>query len=206
MTSQTRKTVAIDIDDVVAMTSEAVRVWANDKSGVHLQPQDYFLDNIDDYWNYYESVWEHHGIVGLHLSEFLDGMDRSQAHIGVAKDAQRVIERLKKDYDIVFITARRPVHKDSSRQWLDEHIDTAIPLYLSQNPFANEAARSKGEICAELGVDVLIDDNVDNCRSAVQYGVDVVLFGNYGWNVDAPADMTRCISWSDVGEYLDGRE
>lgn len=206
MTSQTRKTVAIDIDDVVAMTSEAVRVWANDKSGVHLQPQDYFLGTGADYWNYYESVWERHGITGLHLSEFLEGMDRNQDHISVVKGAKRVIERLADDYNIVFITARRPVQKDSTRQWLDEHIDTTIPLYLSQNPFANEGARSKGEICAELGADLLIDDNVDNCNSARLCGVEAILFGNYGWSIDAPTDLPRCISWGDVEDYLDGRK
>jgi len=205
MTSQTRKTIAIDIDDVVAMTTEAVRVWANEKSGANLQTEDYFLTEAD-YWNYYEAVWEHHGIVGFKLVEFLEGMEYSQAHIAVAKDAKRVIERLKKDYTVVFITARRPAGKDSTRQWLDEHIDSTVPLYLSLNPVANSAAQSKGEICAELGVDLLIDDNVDNCHSAMQHGVEAILFGTYGWSVDAPSDVTRCNTWNDIEDYLDGRK
>lgn len=206
MTNQTRKKIAIDIDDVVAMTTEAVRLWANHRAGAQLQPHHYFLTD-GDYWNYYEAVWDKHGIgSGMVFEDFLETMNKDQSHIAAAKDARRVIAHLKRNYDIVFITARRPTHKESTRLWLDKYIDASIPLYLSLNPFANEAAQSKGEICAELGVDLLIDDNVDNCKSALQYGVDVVLFGNYGWNADAPADMPRCISWRDVEEYLDGRE
>lgn len=205
MTSQTRKKIAIDIDDVVSMTSEAVRVWANEATGAALVTEDYYITD-GGYWNYYEAVWEHHGIGHkLNFGDFLNVMDRTQAHISAASDARRVISKLKKDYDVVFITARQPSHKYTTRQWLDEYIDASIPLYLSANPFANEAAQSKGELCAELGVNILIDDNVENCRSALQYGVEVVLFGNYGWNAEAPANVTRCISWRDVEEYLDGR-
>ena len=205
MTNQTRKKIAIDIDDVVAMTTEAVRIWANRETGVVLQPEDYFLTE-GGYWNYYEAVWERHGIADkLSFGDFLDNMDKDQSHIAALHDARRVIAQLKKTYDVVFITARRLVHKDSTRQWLDATIDATIPLYLSQNPFANEAAQSKGEICAELGVDILIDDNVDNCQSALQYGVEAILFGNYGWNAEPPADVLRCVSWRDVEELLDGR-
>lgn len=204
MTSQTRKTIAIDVDDVVAMTTEAVRVWANEQAGVDLQPQDYVLPT-SSYWNYYEAVWEKNGIAGFNFGDFLDSMDVDQSHIAPVPDAARVIADLKKEYNIVFITARRPAHKDSTRVWLDEHIDAKIPLYLSHNPFANEHAQSKGEICAELGIDVLIDDNVDNAQSAVQYGVDAVVFGEYGWNIDAPAGIVRCTTWLEIEEYFGSR-
>lgn len=201
MTSQTRKKIAIDIDDVVAMTSEAVREWANEKAGMTLGAHDYFLTEAD-YWNYYEAVWEKHGVASLSLEDFLETMDASQGHIRAMEDARRVIRALKSEYDLVFMTARRPAHKDSTRVWLDEFIDSSVPLYLSHNPFANEVAQSKGELCAELGIDMLIDDNVDNCHSALQYGVDAIVFGNYGWNVDVPDGVVRCQSWSQVEEYL----
>jgi len=205
MISQTRKTIAIDLDDVVAMTTEAVRVWANEKTGLTLQSQDYFLTS-GDYWNYYEAVWERHGITGLNFGGFLDSMDNDQSHIAMVDDARRVIMKLKKEYNVVFITARRPVHKESTRKWLDEYIDTETPLYLSHNPIANQAAQSKGEICAELGVSLLIDDNVDNCQSALQYGVDAIVFGEYGWNVDVSTDAIRCANWLEVKDYLGARK
>ena len=202
MTTRTRKIVAIDIDDVVAATSEAVRVWANHKLGATLTSEDYFITD-GGYWNYYEEVWKRHGLEGrLSLEGFLKSTDRDQSHVSVVQDAQRVIAHLKKNYTVIFITARRPINKESTRRWLDEHIDAVIPLYLSMNPFSNEAAQSKRQICAELGVDLLIDDNVDNCESAEQHGVNSIVFGNYGWNVNAPASATRCLTWRDVEAYL----
>lgn len=205
--NQTPKTlIAIDIDDVIAETSEAIRLWANQQAGVSLTKEDYLLGD-GDYWNYYEAVWERHGIADvLSFGDFLDSMDEEQGHIEPIKDARRVITALKKKYDIVFITARRPQHKDSTRRWLDEYISADIPLYLSQNPFANETAQSKGELCRELGAWLLIDDNVDNCQSALDYDVEAIQFGNYGWSGSASQHMTRCISWRDIEEHLDGRE
>lgn len=206
MAQPTRKTIAIDIDDVVAMTSDAIRVWANEKTGLALTEEDYRIGDAD-YWNYYEAVWQRHGIADqLSFGDFLDSMDEEQGHISPAKDARRVIAKLKKLYHVVFITARRPRHKDSTRRWLDEHIDASIPLYLSANPYANQDAQSKGELCREIGASVLIDDNVDNCQGALDYDVEAIVFGNYGWNAEPPADATRCVSWRDIEEYLDGRE
>lgn len=205
MTQPTRKKIAIDIDDVVAMTSSAVRAWANEKTGLKLTEEDYRLGDAN-YWNYYEAVWSHHGIADqLSFGDFLNSMDEEQGHIAPVENAKQVIAKLKKKYDVVFITARRPQHKDSTRRWLDEHIDATIPLYLSLNPFANETAQSKGQMCREMGVSILIDDNVDNCQSAIDYDVEAIVFGNYGWNAEPPVEAARCISWRDVEEYLDGR-
>ena len=204
MTHKARKKIAIDVDDVVAKTSEAVRIWANKEARATLQPEDYFIAT-NSYWNYYEAVWELHRIEGLSFGDFLNDMDVDQSHIAPFKGAKKVITQLKKEYDVVFITARHPSHKDGTRTWLDEHIDADTPLLLSYNPFANEAARSKGEICAELGVDVLIDDNIDNCQSAVDYGVEAITFGAYGWNMELPAGVQRCATWRDVEVYFGNR-
>jgi|GEM_PF-1087902 len=214
---KTRQTIAIDIDDVVAKTTEAVRLWANQIGGVELAAEDYFITEAG-YWNYYEAVWRAHSLEGtLSFADFLKTLNVNQAHIAVMDGAREAIAELKQYYDVIFITARTPDHKDSTREWLDERIDATVPLYLSHNPVANVVAQSKGELCAELGVSVLIDDNIDNCHSAVQYGVEAILFGNYGWNCDeavgssmgavaaGPVKLSRYMSWPEITEYLCGR-
>ena len=92
--------------------------------------------------------------------------------------------------------------KDATRRWLDERIDATIPVYMSHNPMANSEARSKGEICAELGAQYLVDDNVNNCQNAAEYGVEPLLFGSYGWNDAAPSGLRRFGTWAEVGDYL----
>lgn len=201
MRTEPRKTIAIDIDDVVANTIDAVRLWANMETGVEINDEAYHTD--DDYWNYYNAIWQRHGVDDkLNFEVFLEKMAVSQTHIAVQEGAREVIDALKKKYDIVFISARPAAQKDETRRWLDEHISKDIPLYIAAHPTIQQTLQSKGEICRELGVSLLIDDNIDHCKSALEYDTDTILFGNYGWNERAPADMKRCYTWREVGELL----
>lgn len=196
-----KSTVAIDIDEVLANILEYIRLWANDLTGSSLSPEDYHTD--DEFWSYYNTIWERHGLADqVNFDMVLQKMTDDQSDIAVIEGARSAIERLKARYDIVFITSRPAYQEGATRKWLDEHIDPAIPLYISFHPGINDTARSKGEICAELGATYLIDDNIGNCQSAIEYGVEAVLFGSYGWNEKAPAHMQRCVTWQDVEEYL----
>lgn len=196
-----RKIIAIDIDEVLANIVDFVRLWANETTGSALKPSDYYTN--DEFWNYYNTIWERHGLADqVNFDMVLKLLAEDQSDIAVIEDARRVIADLKEKYDLVFITSRPAYQEDATRRWLDEHIDTSIPLYISFHPGVNETASSKGEICADLGASYLIDDNIGNCQSAVEYGVEAILFGVYGWNEDAPAHLKRCRNWLEVGEYL----
>jgi len=198
---QTRKTIAIDIDDVVANVIDSVRLWANEKTGATLGQGEYHTN--DDYWHYYDSIWERHGLSDMvSFSMVLDDLSRDQSHIVVVEGAREAIQALKKNYDLVFVTSRPLYQKDATRRWLDERIDSEIPMYSSHNPLANAEARSKGEICTELGASFLIDDNIGNCQNAAEYGVEPLLFGMYGWNEAASKDLRRFLTWHEVEEYL----
>lgn len=193
--------VGIDIDDVVANVIDSVRLWANKKTGSSLSEADYKTN--DDYWRYYETIWERHGLLEqVNFKMVLDDLAHDQSHIALVEGAREVIHALKEKYDLVFITSRPAYQQDATRRWLDERIDPEIPMYTSHNPMANADHRSKGEICAELGVKYLIDDNVGNCQNAAEYGVEPLLFGLYGWNEHAPGNLRRYLTWEGIGEYL----
>lgn len=200
--SEARPRIAVDVDDVVAGTMEATRLWANRVTGAALTPQDYHTS--DTYWEYYNSIWARHGLSDrIRFEQFLTMMETDQSHIPVVEGARAALERLQTTFDIIFITSRPMAQREATRMWLDEHIGLReAPLYIAHNPKANHDARSKGEICAELGVSLLVDDNPNNCQSALDYGIDAVLFGSYGWNDQASEQLPRCATWSEVEEYL----
>ena len=201
MTDQTRKTIAIDIDDVTANTLDTVRLWANDLTGASLKHSDYHTN--DDYWNYYNTIWERHGLSDkLNFNAFLTLLETDQSSILTNDKAGQVIRALKKKFDIVFISSRPMSQKDATRKWLDEHIDKEIPLYIASNPAVGQSLQSKGELCQELGASLLIDDNVAHCENAQLYDTDVILFGFYGWNEHAPESMKRCKTWQEVEDSL----
>jgi len=62
---------------------------------------------------------------------------------------------------------------------------------------------TKGQLGKQLGGGLLIDDNIQHCESAVELGIDTVLFGDYGWN-RTNTSLKRCYNWQEVIEYLDG--
>lgn len=202
MTQPTAKPIiAVDIDDVVAGISGWVQLWANETTGSQLTKEDY--RTTDDYWNYYDSIWERHGLSDrLSFAAVLEAMAKDQSGIPVIDGAREALETLKARYDLVFITSRPSYQKDETRQWLNERIDSDIPMYLAYNPMVDREARSKGEICAELGVKFLIDDNIANCESALEYGVEAILFGEYGWNEKASDHLMRCKTWKEAEDYL----
>jgi uncharacterized HAD superfamily protein len=202
--SATITRIGLDIDDVTAELTDAVRLWANNVAGADLQP--YHYQTQHDFWVHFKSVWAENGLSHLvDYNKFNDQLAVDQSHVKVIPGARKAIAALKQKYEIVFITSRGPTQYDATRQWLDKHIDPSIPLYLANNPTVQSSPQSKGQLCVELDVQLLIDDNAENCLDAIDNGADAILFGDYGWNAHAPDSIHRCCDWTEVLRYLDDR-
>ena len=196
--------IAIDIDDVISETKEATRLWANQRANLDLQPHHYHVD--EDYWAYYNRIWASHNVGDtLKFETFLAELVEDQTHVPLMAGAAFAISQLRDQYDIILITARDPSLEISTKAWLKSHFDFELPLYMSNNPIVKSGTQSKGELCVKLGASVLIDDNVDNCQSAIDHGVEAILFGDYGWNARTPEKAIRCADWPAVVEYLHER-
>jgi uncharacterized HAD superfamily protein len=67
--------------------------------------------------------------------------------------------------------------------------------------------RPKSEVCIELGVSYLIDDNLTAVTQTSAFGIKALLFGDYPWNQakELPEGVTRVKNWQEVLEYFDGQ-
>lgn len=196
-----KPTIAIDIDDVIADTNEAMRAWTNSKSNKELTATDFNIKG--DYWGYYERVWAMHDLT-LQFDDFQSEMIADQIDVPVLAGASFAIEELQKRFHIVLITSRYPELEPTTRRWMQAHLRGDIKLYFAKNDKKN-SGRSKGELCKELGAFLLIDDNVEHVQSAVDGGIEAILFGTYGWQPRLPEGVTRCADWPAVLEYLNAR-
>jgi len=194
--------IAIDIDDVIADTKAAARAWVTVASGIVLDESVY--ESHSGYWDYYNRIWAAHGISGVRYEQFLDELIEDQSHMPLLAGAQFAVRELRKNYRIVLITARDPLLEKATRRWIDEHLGNDIQLFLSSNPLVRSTHKSKGQLCRELGASLLIDDNVENCKSALDAGVKAILFGRYAWQKDPPLQAVNIRSWPEVLEYIDG--
>jgi 5'(3')-deoxyribonucleotidase len=196
--------IAIDVDDVLAKSTESLRLEVNRRLKTNLLPEHYEIPG--PYWGYYEKVWSQHGLAGKVSLEELDPRMRvDQSHMLPYDNAHAVLKKLAIRFDLIVITARQEAWRFATITW----IELNYPGIFSEVYFAGrkdtETPVTKGQLCKQKGVSWLIDDNAEHCESALEEGIDVVLFGEYGWNRDVGEHITRCRDWLAVGEYFDTR-
>ncbi len=197
-----RPVIAIDIDDTIADSTESLRQLVNRRWNVHLTKDDYRIPG--NYRKYYEQVWARHGLVDkVKYADLEDEMVIDQSHVPLMEGAEEAIGELKKIAHVIFITARHVSWEAATRKWFSDvlaHND--IELYFSEG-MSNTGAMTKGQLCKEFGASWLIDDNPSHCLTAIDEGVNTILFGEYGWHIgDGLQKMVKCKSWPDVTEYF----
>lgn len=198
------QTIAVDIDDVLAIENEAVRRFANERYGHTHSSDDYLVPG--SYWGYWEVI---QGVEGGEGARRYDEYLRSgaKASLEVMPDAIEVLTHLKKRYKLVIVTAREAHLEEITREWLSRHFPQLFHDIAFVAVWTGSTKGSKADICRELGAEYLIDDNPGHLDLATDAGIEGLLFGMYGWSREVPADApyVRVPDWSAVKEYFDGR-
>jgi len=197
-----RTIIAVDIDDVLANSTDAIRVFVNQRRGIDLTEEHWRIEG--EYWGYYEGVFRQHGVdpTGL-LDDFHNGLHIDQSSIRPIDNSVESIKKLDKKYNLIPVTSRPEAMKEETLRWLNLHFNKIFstdPIFIG---FKTDAKRSKGEACAAIGASYLIDDNVEHCESALEHDVQAVLFGDYGWHQKLPEKVVRCKNWQEVLEYFE---
>lgn len=196
--------IAVDIDDVLAQSTDALRQVVNARLGVNLRPEHYEI--AGDYYHYYEKVWELNDLAERVTMDDLDPqMKADQSHILPHDKAAETLHALSSRYELIIVTGRSASWREATHRWLGQHFPGVFSEVLFGDGYEALQKKTKGDLCREYGVSWLIDDNVEHAQTAFEAGVQVVLFGNYGWQHHAPKDFIRCRDWATVLEYFDAR-
>lgn len=201
-----RKTIAVDVDDVLSASAEGFAEYSNLRWGAGVKPEDY-TEEWAVFWNVplKEAVKRS---VEFHQS---DTVSRYRHFDG----ALPILRNLRDRYNLIVVTSRQSVLKSHTDVWLEEHFpgifsDTHYAgIWDSGQQVAHMLKRTKAELCRELGADYLIDDQLKHCVAAHEVGIVALLFGDYSWNKEvptAPGGIIRVPSWQAVGEYFDGQD
>lgn len=196
--------IAIDVDDVLTRGVESLRLEVNRRLGTNLQSEHYRISG--EYRTYFDQVWQSNGLAGrISMARLSPQMEVDQSHILPAKDAAKVLRKLKERYELVVVTAREQPWKQATLVWLDQHYSGIFTRTIFSGDSPDALHKSKGQICREIGAAWLIDDNTAHAETAIEAGVSVVLFGEYGWQQTLPHGVAHCKDWVAVLEYFDGR-
>lgn len=200
MSNQSKKIIAVDIDDVLASEAEFVVRYSNEHWGTNLTLDDYSED-----WGKLWSVdYEERERRAAELNQ--PGMQVAYPLIAGGFEA---LQQLKEDYRLIILTSRPKPMWDEIQEWFDG----VFPGIFSDIHFTGfwETGKpgghlmTKGELAKEIGADYIIDDQPKHCFSAAEVGIEAILFGDYGISRDLqlPARVTRCRTWADVQKYFD---
>ena len=194
-----KKTVAIDVDDVLAASADGFVAWSNETFGTNLTTHDY-----QEHW---ADMWR---VDHAEVSRRADLYHASGYHEKFAPidDAYDVLQALKEQFRLIVITSRRTSGSSVTLRWLETHyagiFEDVIYSGFYDAITEKSFALTKGDIAKRAGVDFLVDDQVKHVIAAAEAGIPAVLFGDYPWNKsDAlPARVTRAHDWKAVLQYF----
>lgn len=178
-------TIAVDCDDVLLPSLMLIVDLYNQRYGTRV-PYESAYDPYETEWGA-EPEEIGRRIYEIQLSE-------GYTHAAPFTDAVEVCRRLSGQHELHLVTARDESLTELTGAMLAQYFDGVFREVELVGLGGN-----KGDICRNLRADVLIDDNAAHLLTAEQCGVpNLLFFGNYPWQTDAPGGVVRCRDWYEV--------
>lgn len=193
------KTIAWDIDDVLADNATGFAAFCNTTWGLSMKPEDFSED-----WC---TMW------GVDIDEV-----NRRSHIFHTSDAAlsyrphdgalQVITALAEANDNRIVTSRRQLLREHTATWVGRHFPGLfIEVHYSGifDTFQHgDHLKTKADVLKEINADILVDDQLKHCIAAAEQGIPAILFGSYRWNQaeTLPQGIIRCQTMQEVGEYF----
>lgn len=190
-----RLVIAIDCDDVLIESTKLLVDLYNARYSTNVILARAHVPHNDE--------WEVDDVATL-IGRFSElHASNEQLDVVPFKDAITTVHKLAETHELHLVTARHKSIEDVTIRMTDEHLKDCFTTieHVGKD-------RSKGEVCKQLGVDILIDDSIRNLTSALEYGLlkgGAIHFGDYEWNqLDSlPDGVIQCDDWLSVAEEIE---
>ena len=200
-----RLVIAIDCDDVLIPSSPAIVAHYNQtyQTSVHV---DQFYDEDTLLWGVPDKEEKYIRIRKYFQSE------EFRIQVIPFREAIEAVAHLADKHELHLVTGRSQTVDMVTAEMIERYFSGIFKSVEHtgsvRQPDGSVVRRTKGEVCRQLGVDVLIDDNLDHARSVLDSGTATVLLsGEYGWNRgELMAGVTRCSNWDDVVQQIESLE
>ncbi|MBU1092444.1 hypothetical protein KJ836_02125 [Patescibacteria group bacterium] len=189
--------IAVDLDDVLASFIAEFLKWYNPQHGTNWQ----FKDVVDYHWPNFMHITVEQAIRDVHDFCLTSGY----ANLPIMPGAQEFIQKLNRYHELYIITARQHVAEEITYDWLDKYFPSIFKKVVFANHYSMDGspAKSKGELCYQLGCKVLIDDDSRHIRSVAEKGIKTILIDK-PWNQsqELPVGAIRAYNWDDVVQFV----
>lgn len=200
-----KRTIAVDIDDVLAANAEGFVQFSNQRWGTHLKVDD-FTENWAEMWQVEHDEWINRR----------KAIIESKVHMTYRffDEAKPILKQLGNKYKLVVVSSRSKQISADTTEWLKKEYGKLFSEYHyakiwddMDRPIHEKIKLTKKEVLQQVGADFLIDDQAKHCIAAAEAGIESLLFGDYSWNksVKLPPGVTRVKSWAEVLEHFDAK-
>lgn len=183
-----RLVIAIDCDDVLMPCTEYLVHEYNRLYGTQISLEAAHVFSVETMGADREEV--HRRLNEIQLSD-------GYAQVVPYTEAIESVKRLARSHELHMITARPEGIMGVTQRMIEKY----FPGYFTSVRHVGPTG-SKGDECAALRADVLIDDNIRHLVSAKACGTAIRLwFGHYPWHTEVPEPgivTARCNDWAEV--------
>ncbi|CAN5131216.1 hypothetical protein BH09PAT3_BH09PAT3_6230 [soil metagenome] len=195
--------IAVDIDDVLAISAAGWVAYSNQKWGTNLTPEDY-----DEDW---PKMWKVDLAEGQERAKHIHTTSGIVTAFEHDQTARKVLDHLSERFELVITTSRHKLLNHETLTWIDQHFNGVFTNIhfagIFDSGHKDPINMTKADLIESVNADYLIDDQPKHCFAVAKRGKQAILFGEYTWNKDVEVvpGVTRCLDWAAVQEYFDGQ-
>jgi uncharacterized HAD superfamily protein len=189
------KVVAVDFDDVVFDCNTTLTQFHNARYGTQLTLDDITTWHLEEVWG--TTVQE----ADRRIREYLETDFHHEAPL-IAGAHDGLSELKNSGFKIMFVTSRSDRFLPQTKAWMDKNITGLYDELIFTNHFEAHA-RTKAEVCTEIGALCLIEDSIYHTENVAAAGIPVLLFHKL-WNKSLHEDtnITRIHSWAEAVQKI----
>lgn len=187
--------IGIDIDEVVTEFMKHFLEYSNRRNGTSFsvdEIQKVHLWETPVHDSKEESIRE---VMEFQLSPDFDNLD-------FVDGAREAIRKLGEKNEIYFVTSRPPEIKKQTLKMLNRTFSN-IPFGVVFSGDIYGGARPKSEICADIGISLIIEDNAKYAKECADNGIKAFLLEK-PWNryFEKHENVIKVKNWSEILNHL----
>ena len=185
--------IGLDIDGVLAQWRKSFVLWYNEEYGSSLTLES---------WNGGRDMQDVLGVSEVEAHSIMDAFSDNCIHlVEPIQKSQRFVKE--SNHDFIIVTRRPKRIQSQTKTWIETHYGP-IDIHHTAHRDNGEIIRiSKGDVCADIGVDVFVEDTPKHVEDVASRGIDVYMHLQ-PWNRHFKPTRAKCVdSLQDLRTHID---
>jgi hypothetical protein len=182
--------IGIDIDEIVVEFLEGYVKLYNQKYNSHIRVEEF---HTYDFWEVLPLTKDQAVILA---EEFFNSALFD--NLSFIKNSKESLLKLLKNNMLFFITSRPSNWQSKTKAFFEKHLENHKYEIIFSSDFHKSNGKTKAEICKELEVKMMIEDNKNYAYDCAEKGISVLLLDK-PWNKEMKhKNITRVFSWEEI--------